>query len=220
MTHSAIPAVLLAAGRGRRLGYPKAALEVRGRWMLPLLVHALRRGGAGPVCLVLSPEAQRAIAGFGEHGADLVAVNSDPDAGRTGSLTAGLRALSGAAEALLIHPCDVPLLTGEVVAALVLAWRSSPGKERLLARPVTAAGRGGHPLLVGADRLPRLREYAPGRPLRDLLDEDRRQVLNVPVPGDPGPFLDVNTAEQLRLLENLLEHTPGAEPDPNHPGRE
>lgn len=216
----AVPAVLLAAGLGRRLGYPKAALELRGRWMLPRLVRSLKAGGAGPVHLVLNPRAAEAIVGHGDHGADAVTLNPDPDAGRTGSLLAGLRQLTPGPEAVLVHPCDVPLLSAPVVAELLRAWRSRPDRARLLARPVTPAGRGGHPLLVGAERLLTLLEYPPDRPLRDLLDEDRRLVLNVPVPGDPGPFLDVNTAEQLQLLENLLEHASGTEADPDHPGRD
>ena len=65
-------AVLLAAGRGERFGFPKAALEIQGDWILPRLVEALREGGAHKVALVLSPESQSAISERGETGADLV----------------------------------------------------------------------------------------------------------------------------------------------------
>lgn len=213
-------AILLAAGAGRRLGCPKAALRLRGKWMLPHLVRSLREGGASAVTVVLGPAAARAIAGFGESGADRTVLNPAPEAGRTGSILIALDADALAADGVLLHPCDVPLLRPEVVARVIEAWRAAPEHARLLARPVTPSGRGGHPLLVGAGRLPTLRAFPPGRPLRDLLDEDRARVLNVPVPGDPGPFLDVDHPEQLRLLEDLLEQAPGPSSDPEDPRRD
>ena len=49
---SPIHAVVLAAGKGTRLGYPKAALVVQDQWMLPILMKALRLGGATRITLV------------------------------------------------------------------------------------------------------------------------------------------------------------------------
>jgi molybdenum cofactor cytidylyltransferase len=209
-----LDAILLAAGHGRRLGAPKAGLELRGRWMLPALVHALRAGGADRVVLVLSAGAERAIAERPPHGADAVVRNPDPDAGRTGSLLAGLDAVDTEVDGVLVHPCDVPLLAPRVVHRLISAWSAHADRAELLARPVTPAGRGGHPLLVGSARLTRLRQFGPDQPLRQLLDEDRSRVLDVAISGDPGPFFDVDTAEQLALLENLLESASAPEPPP------
>ncbi len=214
MSTPRVDAVLLAAGLGRRFGRPKADLELRGRWMLPALVHALRGGGADRVVLVLGPESERAIEHRPPHGADGVVRNPDPDAGRTGSLLAGLGAVDEAVDGVLVHPCDVPLLSPRVVQRVIAAWAARADRGDFLARPVTPAGRGGHPLLVGAARLTRLRRYAPEQPLRELLDEDRARLLDVAVSGDPGPFLDVDTAEQLALLENLLESASAPEPPP------
>lgn len=194
---------MLAAGAGRRLGYPKAALQLRGRWMLPRLLHALRAGGAARVILVLSADARQAIAAFGGHGADEVVENPAPERGRGSSLACGLAALPAAPEALLIHPCDVPLLQPSAVAHLLAAWRRAAARERLLARLVTPTGRGGHPLLVGGQRIEDLRRLQPGQSLRELLHADPAHRLDVRLEGDPGPFLDVDTPEQLAFLENL-----------------
>ncbi|RMH02733.1 MAG: hypothetical protein D6702_07980 [Planctomycetota bacterium] len=220
MRRPGLGAVVLAAGAGRRLGRPKAALHLRGRWMLPRIVAALRRGGAVEVVLVLSAAAREAIAGLGPTGADREVLNPTPESGRTGSLLLGLAELPEELPGLLVHPCDVPLLTAAAVAEVVRAWNRCPDRAQRLARPVTPGGRGGHPLLVGAAGLPRLRSFPPDRPLRALLDEDRRRVLDVPLAGDPGPFLDVDTPEQLALLEDLLARPPGIEADPQRPGRD
>jgi CTP:molybdopterin cytidylyltransferase MocA len=200
-------AVLLAAGRGERFGFPKAALEIHGDWILPRLVEALREGGAHKVALVLSPESQSAISERGETGADLVVLNPTPERGRTGSLQAGLRALMSSNPEIhfsaLVHPCDVPLLSREVVAALIRAHDSLDSPENRLVRPVTPGGRGGHPLLLGFSRVEELLGFEPDQPLRDLLASHPDSVLDLQVPG-PGPFLNVNHPEQLALLESLL----------------
>lgn len=195
---------MLAAGSGRRLGYPKAALALRGQWMLPRLVQALRAGGAHPVILVLGEASAAAIAPLGPHGADQAVLNPNPEQGRTGSALCGLMALPAAVDAVLIHPCDVPLLRAAAVAALVSAWRAAPNATGMAARPVTPSGHGGHPLLVGAGRLPELRAFPPQRPLRELVHADAQRLLNVRLDGDPGPFLDVDTPEQAQFLETLL----------------
>lgn len=203
MKPSPLHAVVLAAGAGRRFGGPKAALQLSGRWMLPRLVEALRQGGAEKVHLVLSEAAAEAIAALGAHGADEVHLNPEPDAGRTGSLLCALPSVPAEA-ALLCHPCDVPLISPPVVAELVAEWRRDENRDLLLVRPVTPGGRGGHPLLLGRARVEELRAYPPDRPLRDLLRDHPDLVRDLKRSGDPGPFLDVDTPEQLALLESLL----------------
>jgi len=201
-------AVLLAAGHGKRFGFPKSAMEIHGNWILPRLVDALRGGGALKVALVLSAESKAAISGKGETGADVVVLNPTPETGRTGSLQAGLRALMGkspeAPFSALVHPCDVPLLSREVVAALIRGHKSLKSPGNGLVRPTTAGGRGGHPLLLGASRVKDVLAYRPDQSLRTLLADHPDSVLDLHVSG-PGPFLNVNHPEQLALLESLME---------------
>ncbi len=203
MNPSSVHAILLAAGAGRRFGGPKALLKLKGRWMLPRLVAALRAGGAEVVHLVLSPEAELGVRALGETGADQVHVNPDPDAGRTGSLLTALSQVPASA-AVLCHPCDIPLLSADVVEALLSAWRGDDNRDDLLVRPVTPGGRGGHPLLLGANRVNELRTFPPDRPLREILQAHPNSIRDLRRIGDPGPFLDVDTPEQLALLESLL----------------
>ncbi len=201
-------AVVLAAGAGRRFGAPKAALHLKGRWMLPLLIRSLREGGAGEVRLVLSAAAEEAISGLGPDGADRRLRNPRPEAGRTGSLQIALDPALPEPEPLLVHPADIPLLRAEVVRSLLEAWAAAPDPGRALVRPVTPGGRGGHPLVLGPAWLPRVRALGPDESLRTLLAEGRRHLRSLRVAGDPGPFLDVDTPEQARFLESLLDGGP------------
>ncbi len=195
-------AILLAAGEGRRLGLPKAALQLRQRWMLPLLVRSLRNGGADKVHLVLSDRALDAIADLGDPGADRECINPHAQAGRTGSIQTGWQQIPDSA-AVLVHPCDMPLVQAATVRALINAWHAEGASATALIRPMSAGQRGGHPLLLGPGWRREIQESDPDRPLRDLLRMAPQALRNVRC-DDPGAFLDVDTPEQLQLLEALL----------------
>ena len=202
MSHPPVHAALLAAGSGRRLGLPKAALQLRGVWALPHLVRTLKQGGAHSVVLVLSELALDAIADLGHPGADREARNPDPDAGRTGSLQCAIAEIPEGA-AILVHPCDMPLLQSESVQAVIGAWNQAGAPDTACVRPISSARRGGHPLLLGPAWRTELLNSDPDRPLRDLLRHPQAQLIDVPC-HDPGAFLDVDTPEQLQLVESLL----------------
>ncbi len=199
----ALEAILLAAGAGRRLGVPKALLCLRGVWMLPRLAESLHAAGAARVHVVARAEERAELAARGLPACATLHVNPAPESGRTGSVLVGLRAVSGAS-AVLVHPCDVPLLSAAAAATLVEAWRRAPDRDRLAARLVTPSGRGGHPLLLGNVRAAAARRLAPTASLREILHADPARRLDVVLRGDPGPFLDVDTPEQLALVESLL----------------
>lgn len=202
-SRAAPEAVLLAAGAGRRLGSPKALLELRGRWMLPSLVMALREGGAASVTVVVREQELELLRARGIERLARLVVNPAPERGRSSSLRCGLAALDADA-AVLIHPCDVPLLAARAVAALVAAWQAHPQRDALAARLITPGGRGGHPLLLGRARAAEARTLEDGESLRALLHRHPAARLDLTWRGDPGPFLDVDTPEQHALLESFL----------------
>lgn len=202
-TRPALEAVLLAAGAGRRLGVPKALLELHGRWMLPSLVRSLLEGGAASVCVVIREEERQALLARGLDGRARWIVNPAAAQGRATSLQCGLLAVSPEA-AVLVHPCDVPLLSPAAVALLVSQWHRHPSRDALAARLVTPGGRGGHPLLLGRERASEARGLGAHSSLRGLLHRDPAARLDVALHGDPGPFLDVDTPEQHALLESLI----------------
>ncbi len=204
---ASLEAVLLAAGAGSRLGTPKALLTVRGVWILPRLVSALARGGASRVHVVLRATEYAELRARAWPPETALHAHDTPEDGRTSSLLLGLAAVPQEA-AVLIHPCDVPLLSASAVRRLVSAWSARTDRDLLAARLVTPGGRGGHPLLLGHTRVKEARALQHHDSLRTLLHTDPARVLNVAHPSDPGPFLDVDTPEQLALIESLLAESP------------
>ncbi|BFV59980.1 nucleotidyltransferase family protein [Kitasatospora sp. CMC57] len=140
-----VPALVLAAGGGRRLGgWPKALIRYRGR---PLLEHALavvRAGGCTDSVAVLGAAADQVRAAADTEDCLLVD-NPDWMSGMGSSLRAGLAALPPSADAVLVMLVDTPGVTPAAVARLLAAHRAG-------ADLVAAAydGRRGHPVLIAA----------------------------------------------------------------------
>ncbi|MEV8097473.1 nucleotidyltransferase family protein [Kitasatospora sp. NPDC085879] len=192
MSDRRIPALVLAAGGGRRLGgRPKALVEHRGR---PLLEHALevvRAGGCGPVVAVLGAarEQVRARAATGDC---LLVDNPAWESGMGSSLRVGLAALPEGAPAVLVMLVDTPGVTPEAVARLLAAQRT--GGELVAA---AYGGRRGHPVLIGARYFAEAADGATGDAgARALLTAHAGELLLVEC-GDVAVPDDLDTPEDL-----------------------
>jgi CTP:molybdopterin cytidylyltransferase MocA len=188
-----IAGIVLAAGRSRRMGAPKAFLEMDGTSFLARAAAALREGGCDAVWVVTGPAddevAVRIASQAGEMGAH-VAVNPAPDSEQVDSLRAGLRALPEAAEAAVVLPVDVPRVEADAVRRVVDAFR-----ER--GAPVLRAvhgGRHGHPALFAELLDGDLPDGA-----RTVIHAHAAELEEVEV-ADPGVLHDVDTPEDFRRL--------------------
>lgn len=117
-------AVIVAAGRGERLGgaLPKAFVAVAG---VPMFLHAARRVASSPVVdrlvvVVGAPDVDRARAVLAAHGVQKVTSVVSGGAQRQDSVFAGLSHL-GEAPIAVIHDGARPLVMPEVVTAVIRA---------------------------------------------------------------------------------------------------
>ena len=90
--------LLLAAGGGTRLGRPKALVPFRGEPLVRRGVRLLRRGGCASVTVVVGAAADEVI-GLLAGTAVRIVENPDWPAGMSGSLRAGEKVITGAAQA-------------------------------------------------------------------------------------------------------------------------
>lgn len=186
-----LAAIVLAAGRSRRMGFQKLLLPVGDRPLVARLVDELLLTPVSPVVVVTgSDDAQIADALAGR---DHVRVrNPDPDGDMLSSVRCGLRALPPGCSAVLVVPGDSPGTRAPLVRQLVEAHLRT---GRSLVVPVHG-GRRGHPLLVGMQHRNALFERYAGLGLRGLLRDHPDEICEVPV-DSPDVLTNLNRPEDL-----------------------
>ncbi|WP_226780866.1 bifunctional 2-C-methyl-D-erythritol 4-phosphate cytidylyltransferase/2-C-methyl-D-erythritol 2,4-cyclodiphosphate synthase [Oceaniglobus trochenteri] len=131
-------AVIVAAGRGTRVGgpVPKQWRPLKGRVVLAWTLDAFRAAPAiGPIALVLHPDDMDLARGYAAHEDVRVVAGGSS---RRESVLAGLRALQGEGVArVLIHDVARPLVSQGLIARICAALDHGPGAAPAL--PVTDA---------------------------------------------------------------------------------
>jgi molybdenum cofactor cytidylyltransferase/nicotine blue oxidoreductase len=142
---SRVAGLLLAAGRGRRIGGPKALLRLGGTLLVERAVDTLREAGCTPLVIVLGAAADqvRAQARLDET---TVVTNRAWGTGVGSSLRKGLEAVAATdAEAVIVIPVDMPGLTAEAM------WRIAERPYRDVLACATYGRRRDYPMLFGRD---------------------------------------------------------------------
>ncbi len=198
-----VVAIVLAAGRGERLGgRVKAALVLPdGQTFVAAIIAAARAGGVGPVIVVAAaPHEAATRAAALAAGADLVVVNPAPERGMASSFACGLDALPAGARAALAWPVDQPLVRAETVAAVVAAVT-----EDTIVVP-THDGRGGHPAAFGAGCFAACRAAADAPDgLRSVVRAEPARVTRLAV-LDAGVATDVDTPADWAKIAGVDPH--------------
>ncbi len=184
------PALVLAAGASKRLGHPKALVDVGATTLVGLAVRRLLAAGCEPVVVVTRQSLQFDVLTQALNAT--VVVNPDPEAGRTGSVQRGLLALMGdkgrTPRKVIIAPVDRP------------GW-STEHAVQLMQHEVTAnlscGGKKSHPLLLHDPDIERILAANPTTPLRDLI---RPQACDVDA---PHLSLNIDTPEDLDTLAEV-----------------
>ena len=189
MPAHAFDAVVLAGGRGTRLGgTDKPGLVVGGQTLLGAVVSAVTSAGADRV-VVVGPERT------GAGGAVRYVREDPPGRGPVAALACGLEQVS--APVVVLLAADLPFLRPAHVTRLLagLAARQDPG--------VVLLDDTGRPQwLVSGWRAARLRgalDRYPGRSLGGVLGPlDPVLLPDVTAAGEPPGWLDCDTAADLR----------------------
>ena len=182
-------AIVLAAGEGRRMGGPKALLRVGDETFLARAGRLLARPGVASVVAVLGADAERVRAESALPPSVEVAVNARWREGMLSSVWRGLDAAEAeAADAVLLHPVDHPLVQPATIDRVIRALSCSAA----IAVP-TWDGRRGHPGGFHRSVFAELRAAPPDRGARAVLAADPGRVVHVP--GDAGCVTGIDTPE-------------------------
>lgn len=196
-----ITGLILAGGRGRRMGgADKGLLDYDGR---PLIVRAIEvlRPQAGPLILSVNRHHQR-YAAFG------LPVFSDDDGEFAGPLAGIARALREATTPyLMVVPCDMPGLPGDLVSRLAEALAGS-GAEAAVAQ---GDGRV-QPLciLIAREVEESLRRFRAAGDAKVMRWVQGLRSVTVDFSDRPAAFRNINTTADL-----LPGHSGSAPPMPS-----
>jgi CTP:molybdopterin cytidylyltransferase MocA len=191
-----IAGIVLAAGRSRRMGRPKAFLNLGGRTFLERAVAALQGGGCDPVVVVAGPQGDDAADETALAAARLgatVARNPDAESPQVASLRVGLGALGDEAEAAIVTPVDVPRVDTETVRALAAAFAMDGAP---VAQPFDGV-RHGHPVLFARGVWPELMADPLPQGARTVIHAHAAARAEVRVRALPA---DVDTPDDYRRL--------------------
>lgn len=186
--------IVLAAGRSRRMGEPKAFLRVGQSSFLEHAVRVLSEGGCELVIVVTGPLSGETARRIAEDAAMLdagIAVNPDPESEQADSLRIALFALPPEARAVVVAPVDVPDVSGALVRAVIEAWERTDAPVAVPAR----GGKHGHPVLFSRRVFGELMRTDLPEGARSVVHAHAHDMASVPVDALPE---DLDTAEDYR----------------------
>jgi molybdenum cofactor cytidylyltransferase len=193
-----ICAIVLAAGRSRRMGTQKLLLPLAGTTVIGHVVDQLLASVLDDIYVVTGHQADRVgaeLAGRRVH----VVVNADYEAGMLSSVRCGLRALPRACEGVLVALGDQPSITSALVNEMVRAFAAG---ESGIVVPVHE-GRRGHPLLFSVRFADEVLTRHGDVGLRGLLRAHPDDVLELPG-GSEAVLSDMDYPDDYRREADRL----------------
>jgi nicotine blue oxidoreductase len=188
-----VAGVLLAAGKGTRLGRPKALVEIAGESLVDRGVAMLRAGGAVPIVVVTGAATVEPLGALIVH-------NPDWRSGMGSSLVAGLTALPEAALAVVIALADQPLVGSQAVRRLIAAHHEG-------ASVAVAAydGQPRNPVLIAREHWPEVIAASVGDVGARAFLRSRGDLVTLVECGDTGSPDDVDTPADLARVTKAME---------------
>lgn len=193
-----VAAIVLAAGRSSRMAPRNKLVEpLGGAVLVRHVVEAVLASRARPVLVVTghqAPRVEQALAGL-----DVATVrNPRFREGLSTSLRAGLDALTGDIDGVLVCLGDMPAIEARHLDALIDAFET--GGRRVICVPVRG-GKRGNPVLWPAALMPQMRQVKGDVGARHLIGEHEDLVVEVDL-GSDAIFSDIDTPADLAGARN------------------
>lgn len=195
-----VGAILLAAGASRRMaGVNKLLLEINGVPLVKRSLFALSGSGIDELVVVLGHEADRIEPLLADFPVRIVRAPT-AEAGQMASVHAGLAALAGDFDAIVVALADQPLLNAQDVSALIGAFKK---RERGSIVVPTFEGARGNPIILAGDLRARILDAGLNLGCRHLVDSHPELVATFAAANDHYTF-DLDAREDIERLETRL----------------
>jgi molybdenum cofactor cytidylyltransferase len=216
---SNVAAIVLAAGRSRRMGKFKPLLPFGDKTVIETVIDNLQDAGVDEIIVVVGHESDAVRKRLQGSNVSFVQ-NPNPDTAMSASIALGIGAISPDGKAALITPVDCPAVPPEVMRQVVANWRT--GAELIQPEHL---GKGGHPVLIDLKYRDELLDRDSATSLRAFFDKHREEVLRLPV---ASPFIarDMDTWDDYVGLhqavfgrkprESALSDEPNDQPTGTH----
>lgn len=188
-----VAGLILAAGESKRMGSPKALLELRGETFLDRLIDLFSQFCA-PVVVVVGSQADHVRSGVKRPEQAVFVENLHYQLGQLSSMQCGLRRMPEEIEGVLFTLVDHPNVAPSTIAALLEQPRP------LLAIP-RRQGRRGHPIYFDVELVAEFLAIPPESQAKVVVSRHLENTRWVDV-DDPGILADVDDpAAYRRLIE-------------------
>jgi len=194
---SKIALIILAAGKSTRFPGNKLLAKINGESMIEKIVKTALRSKAGRILIVTGYEAEKIKQLIKEIRDERIQVVYNPryEEGQSSSVRTGVKQVVEEADAVMIHPADVPFITPEDIDRLIEVY------EITNAAIIVASHRGrhGHPILFSNklfDDIMRITEEKHG--LKELVEKYREEIVEVE--SSQYTTIDIDTPEDFKKI--------------------
>jgi CTP:molybdopterin cytidylyltransferase MocA len=192
-----VSAILLAAGRSKRMGAFKPLLPFGDSTVIESCIGYLRQGGIDEIVVVVGHRSEEIKHQLKDAGLTFV-TNPDPASEMSASIAHGVQHLSASVRATLIALTDQPAIPSSVIPLLVAEWRTG---QRII-KP-EFEGRGGHPVLIDLAFAKELLHLDPEGGLKQFFRAHEKEVRRIPVES-PLVARDMDTWDDYLALHREI----------------
>lgn len=202
--HSAVEAIILAAGSGTRFDgpsdTPKILAELAGKPLIRHVADEAEASRAHSLIVVVGTAAKRIEAALTGLACTFVQ-NDDPAAGMSHSLALGLAAVPQDCKGAVILLADMPRVKAKTIDRLIETFEKASPTPRAVVPHYK--GRRGNPVLLGRAIFREAMRLSGDQGARRLLEEDGGGVLTCEI-DDDGIEIDVDTSAALTALARQM----------------
>lgn len=192
-----VSAIILAAGSSRRMGQPKALLDIGGKTFLQHIVDVLNSARVLDIVIVLGSEVDDLKKHLGWFGGKVV-LNERWQEGQLSSLVVGLDGLdSEDVLGAMICPIDHPVITQSLVVDLLQEFWTS--KKKIIIP--TFRGKRGHPVIFERSLFDEIRTAPMDVGARAVVHHHADDIAEVSS-EEEGVIVNIDTPEDYKT--NIL----------------